>query len=68
MKKHLAALLLLVPSLTQAQTPPHAPAPEAYPYLITGQIGHLQAPAKVYLVQNTARRWCQPCYRQGSLP
>ena len=44
MKNYLAGLLL-APGLALAQ----APAPTTYPYLIKGQIGQLNAPAKVYL-------------------
>lgn len=43
-----AALVLLSPGLALAQ----APTPTTYPYLITGKIGQLNAPAKVYLVHD----------------
>lgn len=49
MKNAFVAFLLLAPGLLQAQ--PAAPA--AYPYLIRGQLGQLNAPAKVYLVNGT---------------
>jgi peroxiredoxin len=45
MKNYLLGLLL-APGLAVAQTP----APAAYPYLIKGKIGTLNAPAKVYLM------------------
>ena len=45
MKNYLLGLLL-APGLAVAQTP----APTAYPYLIKGKIGTLNAPAKVYLM------------------
>jgi peroxiredoxin len=45
MKNYLFGLLL-APGLAVAQTP----APAAYPYLIKGKIGNLNAPAKVYLM------------------
>ncbi|QKG55679.1 AhpC/TSA family protein [Hymenobacter sp. BRD128] len=46
MKNYLASLLLLAPGLALAQTP----APAAYPYVLKGQLGRFNAPAKVYLV------------------
>ncbi len=49
MKNAFVAFWLLAPSLVQAQ--PSAPA--AYPYLIKGQLGQFNAPAKVYLVNGT---------------
>lgn len=49
MKRYLLGLLALAPLLAHAQaTPPH-------PYLIRGQIGKLNAPAKVYLVGGAGR-------------
>jgi peroxiredoxin len=42
MKKHLLVFLLLAPTLASAQTAP--------PFAVKGQIGHLNAPAKIYLV------------------
>jgi hypothetical protein len=42
MPKYLLGLLLLVPGLASAQTTPL--------YLVKGQVGHLNAPAKIYLV------------------
>lgn len=42
MKKHLLSLCLLAPGIARAQTPPL--------YLVKGQVGHLNAPAKIYLV------------------
>lgn len=42
MKKCLLGLLLLLPGLASAQTTPL--------YLVKGQVGHLNAPAKIYLV------------------
>lgn len=42
MKKYLLGLWLLAPGLASAQTPP--------PYVVKGQVGHLNAPAKMYLV------------------
>ena len=45
MQKHLLGLLLLAPALAQAQAP--------YTYTVKGQLGTLNAPAKVYLVQGT---------------
>jgi peroxiredoxin len=46
MTNALVTFLLLAPGLVQAQTSP----PAAYPYLIKGQLGQFNAPAKVYLV------------------
>ena len=42
MKKHLLGLLLLAPVLTHAQA--------TYPFLLKGQVGHYNAPAKIYLM------------------
>lgn len=42
MKKYLLGLWLLAPGLASAQTPPL--------YVVKGQVGHLNAPAKIYLV------------------
>ena len=42
MKHYLLGLLLLAPGLASAQTTPL--------YLVKGQVGHLNAPAKIYLV------------------
>lgn len=42
MKKHLLGFLLLVPGLASAQS--------AALFLVKGQVGHLNAPAKIYLV------------------
>ena len=47
MKKHLLGLLLLAPALTHAQAP--------YPFLLKGQVGHYDAPAKVYLTNGPQR-------------
>jgi peroxiredoxin len=44
MKNYFVGFLLLVPSLSLAQ------AVDAYPYLIKGKIGQLNAPAKMYLL------------------
>lgn len=46
MKNCLFGWLLLGPALSVAQTP----APAAYAYYLTGKLGQLTAPAKVYLV------------------
>ena len=43
MRKYLLGLLLLAPGLARAQA--------AYPFLIKGKMGHLNAPAKIYLVR-----------------
>ncbi|GAC1600348.1 MAG: TlpA disulfide reductase family protein [Hymenobacter sp.] len=51
MKTLLAGWLLLAPGLALAQ--PHAPA--SYPYVITGTIAQLHAPAKVYLMRGWER-------------
>jgi hypothetical protein len=42
MKNYLLGFLLLLPTLAGAQTPA--------PYVVKGQVGHLNAPAKIYLV------------------
>jgi hypothetical protein len=42
MKNHLLSCLLLLPALAVAQAPG--------PYVVKGQVGHLNAPAKIYLV------------------
>lgn len=42
MKKHLLGFLLLAPGLASAQSTPL--------FLVKGQVGHLNAPAKIYLV------------------
>ena len=42
MKKHLLSVVLLVPALAFAQT--------TYPFLVKGNVGKLNAPAKVYLM------------------
>ena len=42
MKKHLLGFLLLAPGLASAQSAPL--------FLVKGQVGHLNAPAKIYLV------------------
>ncbi|GAB3855635.1 TlpA disulfide reductase family protein [Hymenobacter terrigena] len=43
MRKHLLAVLLVLPCLAQAQTP--------FPFTIKGKLGNLNAPAKIYLVR-----------------
>ncbi|RZJ58222.1 MAG: AhpC/TSA family protein [Hymenobacter sp.] len=48
MRKYVVTSLLLVSRLTQAQTL----APPSCPYFIKGTIGQVNAPAKVYLVQD----------------
>lgn len=42
MQMHLLGFLLLAPGLASTQSTP--------PYLVKGQIGHLNAPSKIYLV------------------
>ncbi|OGX89360.1 TlpA disulfide reductase family protein [Hymenobacter coccineus] len=45
MKKHLLGCLLLAPGLALAQT--------SFPFTIKGKIGHLNAPAKIYLMRGS---------------
>jgi peroxiredoxin len=53
MRNSCLTLALLGPALAWAQQP--SPAPAAYPYQLRGQLGTLNAPAKVYLVRGDQR-------------
>ena len=63
MKKYLTGLALLLPALALAQAP--APAPAAYPYRLKGRLGHLSAPAKVYLLSGGIQATDSATLRQG---
>ncbi|WP_071892620.1 TlpA disulfide reductase family protein [Hymenobacter sp. PAMC 26628] len=47
MKQYLLSLLLVAPGLAPAQT--------SYPFAVKGKVGHLNAPAKIYLVRGPER-------------
>jgi peroxiredoxin len=53
MRNSCLLLALLVPAFAWAQQP--SPAPASYPYQLRGQLGTLNAPAKVYLVRGDQR-------------
>ena len=53
MRNSCLTLALLVPAFAWAQKP--SPAPTSYPYQLRGQLGTLNAPAKVYLVLGDQR-------------